>query len=109
MSRMSFAIAAAVLVSPVAAQETKPKLDPALARQAVDAIDKAIAFYRSQQGSDGSLAPKSAFELGITSIAVAGMLDTKRITPADPMIQKAMAFMETHVQPDGGIYPKGAK
>jgi squalene-hopene/tetraprenyl-beta-curcumene cyclase len=109
MNRLSFAIAAAVLTAPVAAQETKPKLAPELAKQAGEAVDKAIAFYRTQQNSSGSLAPKNAFEMGVTAIAVAGMLDTKRITPADPMIQKAMAFMETYVQPDGGIYPKGAK
>lgn len=109
MNRVLFAIAAAVLASPAAAQETKPKLTPELAKQAGEAVDKAIAFYRTQQDSTGSLAPKNAFEMGVTAIAVSGMLDTKRITPADPMIQKAMAFMETHVQPDGGIYPKGAK
>ena len=113
MTRTLLASGFALLIisAPVAAQPPKPgsKLDPALAKQAGEAIDKAIAFYRTQQGPDGSLAPKSAFEMGFTAIAVSAMLDTKRITANDPMIAKAMAFMETHVQPDGGIYPKGAK
>jgi hypothetical protein len=107
-SLLSFGLALAV-VMPSLAQEVPtnqpPKLDPALAKAAGESVDKAIAFYRAQQGTDGSLAPKSAFEMGITGIAVAAMLDTKRITPNDPMIAKAMGFMEKHVQPDGGIYP----
>ena len=101
---------ALVLAAPSLAQDAaKPasKLDPALAKQADETIDKAIAFYRTQQGPDGGLAPKVAAEMGITGIAVASMLDTHRITASDPMIAKALAFMESNVQPDGGIYPKG--
>jgi squalene-hopene/tetraprenyl-beta-curcumene cyclase len=107
------ASAGLMLLIPISAdcqQATKPehKIEPALAKLAGESIDKAIAYYRTQQGPDGSFAPKAASEMGITAIAVSSMLETKRITTTDPMIAKAMAFMEKHVQPDGGIYPKGA-
>jgi hypothetical protein len=94
---------------PASAQlKTETKLDPETAKKARESVDKAIAFFRTQQGPTGSLAPKAAHEGSVTAIAVAAMLDTKRIAVNDPMIAKAMAFMETQVQPDGGIYAKGA-
>jgi len=97
-----------MIASPSSAQLPKPsmKLDPALAKSAAESIDKAIGFFRTQQGDDGGLAPKSPFEMGVTAIAVAGMIGTQRIKPDDPMIAKAMAFMEKHVQPDPASTPK---
>src|SRR6186713_57663 len=74
------------------------KLSPAGLAKANSAADKAIAFYRKQQADSGSLAPNDKFEMGITGLAVAGMLKTKRIPTSDPMIAKAMGFLETHVQ-----------
>ena len=70
---------------------------PPLPSLAGESVDKAIAYYRTQQGPDGGFAPKAASEMGITAIAVSPMLETKRITTTDPMIAKAMAFMEKHV------------
>lgn len=99
---------AALIAVPLHAQPPKSnaKLDPALAKTAGESVDKAIAFFRTQQGEDGNLAPNSPFGMGISAIAISGMLGSKRITADDPLIAKAMAFMEKQVQPDGGIYPK---
>jgi squalene-hopene/tetraprenyl-beta-curcumene cyclase len=112
MTRIIISTTLAILVAvPLSAQQpakTETKLAPELAKQAGESIDKAIAFYRTQQGPDGSLAPKAAFEMGITALGVSSMLETKRITVNDPMIVKAMGFMEKFVQPNGGIYPKDA-
>lgn len=111
MNRTLLSVGLGLLASlPAASQETakaEHKIDPALAKLAGESVDKAIAYYRTQQGPDGGFAPKAASEMGITALAVSSMLETKRITTSDPMIVKAMAFMEKHVQPDGGIYPKG--
>jgi squalene-hopene/tetraprenyl-beta-curcumene cyclase len=104
---LAFLAATPVLAQPPAEKQTK--IDAAVVKAAGESIDKAIAFYRTQQGPEGGLAPKAAFEMGITALAVSSMLETKRITPNDPMIAKAMAFLEKHVQPDGGIYPKGVE
>jgi hypothetical protein len=113
MLRTLAAIGLGLLITiPAASQESakaERKIDPALAKMAGESVDKAIAYYRTQQGLDGSFAPKAAAEMGITAIAVSSMLETKRITTSDPMIAKAMAFMEKQVQPDGGIYPKGTE
>ena len=112
MTRIVLSTGLALMIAfPATAQlpaKSEAKIAPELAKQAGESIDKAIAFFRTQQGAEGSLAPKTAFEMGITAIGVSSMLETKRITVNDPMIVKAMGFMEKQVQPDGGIYPKDA-
>jgi squalene-hopene/tetraprenyl-beta-curcumene cyclase len=102
-------LATALLASAfVQAGEPTPahKLDPALAKKVGASLDKAIAYYRQIQGTDGGFATGDKFDMGITGLAVTGMLRSKRVTTADPMIVKALAHLETFVQPGGGIFPK---
>lgn len=67
------------------------------------AINKGIAYLRSTQGEDGSWTPKSG--PAVTAIAVRAMLGRRDISADDPAIQKAVAFILKHVQPDGSIHP----
>lgn len=90
------------------AAEKSPALDATVARAVSAAMDRAIAFYRANQDPDGSFAPDK-FGPAVTGLAVTGMLRTKRVTLADPMIVRAYAYLEKFVQPDGGLYHKGAE
>ena len=92
--------------APTAKSDGAVKLSAAGSAKLGAAADKAIGYYRKIQADSGSLAPGDRFEMGITGLAVAGMLKTKRIAATDPLIAKAMGFLETHVQPSGGIHPK---
>lgn len=65
-----------------------------------DSVDKAIAFYRKTQEPNGGWGTK--ISPGITGIAVAGMLKTGRITPKDPMIDKALKYIESLINPRAG-------
>jgi squalene-hopene/tetraprenyl-beta-curcumene cyclase len=55
-------------------------------------VDKAIAYFRKTQGPDGSWG--SAQSPGITGIVVTGLLKTGRVGPKDPMIEKALGYIE---------------
>jgi squalene-hopene/tetraprenyl-beta-curcumene cyclase len=67
--------------------------------------DRAIAFLRKSQGSDGSFSPKIAGP-GVTALVTAALL-RNGLTSDDPMVSKALAYLEKSVKADGGIYDRG--
>jgi squalene-hopene/tetraprenyl-beta-curcumene cyclase len=69
----------------------------------VDALaDKAHVALKSLQNEDGSFAPKLGGP-GITALVAAGLIRTGK-KPDDPVVAKALAYLEKNVQKDGGIY-----
>jgi len=65
--------------------------------------DKAINYLRSSQAEDGSWT--SPMAPGLTGLVVSGALENG-VKRDDPMAQKALKHLLSHVQPDGGIYFK---
>ncbi len=63
--------------------------------------EKAIHYLRSSQAEDGSWT--SPMAPGLTGLVMTGALENG-VKRDDPMIQKALQHLLTHVQPDGGIY-----
>jgi squalene-hopene/tetraprenyl-beta-curcumene cyclase len=68
-------------------------------------VDKAIVFVKTQQAADGSFSAKRAGP-GITSLVVAALLRNGQ-SPKEPMIGRAIAYLEKQVRNDGGIYDQG--
>jgi squalene-hopene/tetraprenyl-beta-curcumene cyclase len=66
-------------------------------------IDKAVAYLKSKQNPDGSFAPKLGGP-GVTALIAAGLIRHGR--GDDPVVKKALAYLEKNVQDDGGIYNK---
>src|SRR5262245_37445870 len=96
MSRICFAILLAVTVAaPLSAAEPEPA-------EVKASLDKAVAFLKTRQDDDGSFASKLGGP-GITALIVGGLVRSG-YSPDDPMIAKAMAYLEKFVQNDGGIY-----
>jgi squalene-hopene/tetraprenyl-beta-curcumene cyclase len=63
--------------------------------------EKAINYLRTSQSDDGSwTTPMSP---GMTGLVVTGLIENG-VKVDDPMIQKALKHIVSHVQPDGGIY-----
>src|SRR5207248_2724259 len=77
-------------------------LDPK-ALQAV--LDKAYDFLKSRQKDDGSFAPPQAGEPGVTALAAAALVRAGRDS-TDPVVAKALKYLEGAVKPDGGVYQK---
>lgn len=65
-------------------------------------IAKAITYLRTHgQAEDGSFSKASG--PGVTALVTTGLL-RNGLTPHDPMVQKALAYLERFVRQDGGIY-----
>jgi squalene-hopene/tetraprenyl-beta-curcumene cyclase len=81
------------------AEDAKPA-DPAQAYQ--QAVDRAVQYLRTKgQAEDGSFSKEAG--IGVTAVVTAGLLSVG-ISPDDPMVAKALKFLEGFRQPDGGIY-----
>lgn len=70
-------------------------------------VTKAISYLRREgQAEDGSFSGKSG--TGPTSLVVAGLLSVGQ-TPNDPVVSKALKFLESNVREDGGIYAENSR
>ncbi|MEX1016651.1 MAG: prenyltransferase/squalene oxidase repeat-containing protein [Phycisphaeraceae bacterium] len=72
-------------------------------RDANAAIERGIEFLRTTQQDDGSWSADPAGP-AVTAMIVAAMLDRPDISADDPQVSKAIDFILSHVQEDGGIY-----
>jgi squalene-hopene/tetraprenyl-beta-curcumene cyclase len=71
-------------------------------------VDKAVTYFRKTQGDDGSWSGKES--PGVTGIVVTGLLQTGRVGPKDPMIEKGLKYIESLINRESGhIAGKGAK
>jgi squalene-hopene/tetraprenyl-beta-curcumene cyclase len=67
-----------------------------------DAVtDKAIAFLKTSQNADGSWG-KPPQNRGVTGVIVTGLLQTGKATPDDPVVAKALTFIESLIEPKAG-------
>jgi squalene-hopene/tetraprenyl-beta-curcumene cyclase len=82
-------------VAPAAAAPTKAEVD--------SLVEKSIAFLKTKQNADGSFAPKFGGP-GVTALIAAGLVRGGHAD--DPVVKKALEYLETSVQKDGGIYNK---
>jgi len=64
--------------------------------------DKGAAFLRQRQEADGAWSGTRK-EPGITALAVTALLKSKRATPADPAVTKALSYLERFLGPKGGL------
>jgi squalene-hopene/tetraprenyl-beta-curcumene cyclase len=69
---------------------------------AVELETKAVNFLRPRQGNDGSWSGDTK-EPGITGLVVTALLRSGRVTPDDPVVARALAYLERYVGPKGGL------
>ena len=85
------------------AAEVKPAgPDPQLYRTTVN---RAVEYLARQQADDGSVGARIG--IGPTAIATTALLRNGH-TAADPQVAKALAYLEDHVQKDGGVHAPGS-
>ena len=68
-------------------------------------VDKAYDAIKLKQNEDGSFAPKLGGP-GITALTVAALIRNGRGAD-DPVVAKALKYLETSIKADGGVYDKG--
>jgi squalene-hopene/tetraprenyl-beta-curcumene cyclase len=72
------------------------------ARDVQPMLDRAMAFLKTHQDADGSFSAKRTGP-GVTALVVAALLRNGQ-SPKEPMIAKAIAYLEKSVHKDGGVY-----
>ena len=98
MARLLLAACAALcMIIPAKAAEPD-------AKDVKAAVEKAVEFLKTRQNDDGSFAPKLGGP-GVTALVVAGVI-RNGVSPDEPTVAKALAYLEKQVQPDGGVYNK---
>ena len=71
-------------------------------------VDRAIAYLRTAQADDGSWS--GAKSPGITGVVLTGLLETRKVTPEDPMADRALKYIESLINPEAGhIAGRGAR
>lgn len=91
----------AALAAPAAAQ---PKVGPD-PKELQAVVDKAYDFLKSRQKADGSFEPARGGPGTAALIAAALVRLGKPVD--DPVVAKALGFLEKSVQKDGGVYNRG--
>lgn len=99
--RATAVLAAALLAPSVRAGE---KATAPNAREIQAVADKAAAFLKSRQEPGGAFSPKRAGP-GITALVAAGLLHAGK-SADDPVVAKALDYLQKKVRPDGGVYDK---
>ncbi len=74
--------------------------------QASKLVDRGISYLTGAQADDGSFSKQAG--PGITALVATAFLENGR-TPSDPVVARALKYVESHVKPDGGIYAEGSK
>ena len=69
---------------------------------AAELAAKAVNFLRPRQAEDGSWSGTRK-EPGITALVVTALLRSKRVTPSEPAVARALAYLERFVGPKGGL------
>jgi squalene-hopene/tetraprenyl-beta-curcumene cyclase len=64
--------------------------------------DKGVAFLKLRQEKDGAWSGVRK-EPGITALAVTALLRSKRVTPGEPVVTRALGYLEQFLGPRGGL------
>ena len=91
----------AAVISPLASFATADESDKDATAKRADSVRKAISFLISQQRENGAFNPETG--TAVTSLATTALVRVGR--PAtDPAVAKAIRYILSHQQKDGGIY-----
>jgi len=64
-----------------------------------DSVDKAVAYLRKQQNDDGSWGKSEQEKVGATGLILTGLLQSGKVGPDDPMVDKGLKYVESLINP----------
>jgi squalene-hopene/tetraprenyl-beta-curcumene cyclase len=102
---LSLLLLAACLLAVISQPVQAADAEPGSAKQFDTMVAKAVAFCQANQAADGSFSGDSS--PAITAIVAAGLARSGR-TADDPVLAKALAYVQKFVRDDGGIYAEGS-
>src|SRR5207302_10936697 len=63
-----------------------------------DTVEKAIAYLKTSQDANGGWS--TGRSPGVTGVVLTGLLETGKVTPETPVAAKALAYIESLVNPE---------
>ena len=99
---ISWVMVAIGILGPLLVSRTVMAIDDHHWNLADAAVNRGMAYLRTTQREDGSWSPEPG--PAVTAIVVAAMLDRPNISVSDPTVAKAVAYILTKCQSDGGIH-----
>jgi squalene-hopene/tetraprenyl-beta-curcumene cyclase len=96
-------LSAALLASAAAARAGDKESAPT-AEEVRAVLDKAAAYLKAHQEASGAFSPKRAGP-GITALVAAGLLRAG-LSENDPVVARALQYLQKSVKKDGGIYDR---
>lgn len=106
---LGFCCAAGVVVSlsGVLAFGYQGTADAVDAKEYQQVVSKAVSYLKTEgQAEDGSFSGKAG--TGPTSLVITGLLEVGQ-SPNDPLVAKALKFLEANFRADGGIYAENSR
>ena len=88
------------------AQAPNDAKDAAGHTQASKLVDRGISYLTGAQAEDGSWSKQAG--PAVTALVAMAMLENGR-TASDPVVIKALKYVESFVRSDGGVYSEGSK
>lgn len=103
LGRCAIALAAACFVlAPALSRGAETRSDTIHAL-----VDRGIEYLKTRgQAANGSFSEESG--TAVTSLCVAAILRHRPEAKNDPVVQKALEFIEAHIRGDGGVYADGS-
>ncbi len=72
------------------------------------AINRGIDFLRNRgQATDGSFSGETG--AAVTGLCLRAILENRPLAGGDPVVKKGLAYLESMIQGDGGIYARGSQ
>ena len=102
----SFIAAVSVVAAPLAVMANQTTPEAVNHARLQEAINQGVAYFQQAQADEGSWSASSG--PGITAIVTSAVLRSGR-TVADPMVARALKYLEGHRHQDGGIYQEGSR
>lgn len=93
-------------VSPVALAFPQLAFAAPTADEVKALVEKALGFYKGVQKDDGNFMDSPQAEPGLTAL-IASAFARNGIPADNPVLAKAIKYVEKNVKPDGGVYIKG--
>jgi squalene-hopene/tetraprenyl-beta-curcumene cyclase len=63
-------------------------------------VSRAVEYYKQTQAKDGSWGGKQS--MGVTGLALTGLLRTGKVGPKDPVAERALKYIESLINPKAG-------
>jgi squalene-hopene/tetraprenyl-beta-curcumene cyclase len=87
--------------SVLAADDTAQQVTTSTSDSARKLTERGIAFLRPRQDAKGGWSTQR--EPGITALVVTALLRSGQVAPGEPMVTKALAYLEGFIRPKGGL------